>query len=193
MASKDEYYKKIIASLQSDISLNRSEISELKSMIARLQEEIDAFKASPNSPQKPSVPQQFRIDMEALRSEVKRVCDQAILANYERLPTMFADKREFDNFRKSAETKFLSADTLVAYKKSQETRLKSIDEKLSQRFSLLTINCHDKNGSSESKSYFNIDIINRAIKNGNLQWLKPIIIFLSICLLALYLINSITT
>ena len=105
---------------------------------------------------------------------------------------MFADRQEFGNFRQSIEQKFLSVDTFTAYQKSQETRLKSIEEKLTHRYALLTINLHHKNGSSESKNYFNLDSIIRAFKNGNLQWLKSIIASLSIALLSLYLLRSIT-
>ena len=105
---------------------------------------------------------------------------------------MFADRQEFEDFRQSIEQKFLSVDTFNVYKKSLETRLKSIEEKLTHRYALLTINRPDKNGNSESKSNFNLDSIIRAFKNGNLQWLKSIIASLSIALLALHLLRSIT-
>ena len=137
-------------------------------------------------------PQQKWITTENLLLAVKRVCDDVIRTNNEQLPTMFAARQGFDNFRKSAETKFLVADTFVAYKKSLDTRLKYIEEKLTHRYALLIINRHDKNGNSESKSYFNLDSIIRAFKNGNLQWLKSVIACLAIALLAFYLISSIT-
>ena len=191
MATKDEYYQKIIVALQSDLTSNKSEISELKSMVARQQKEIEALKTAQGTPQKSSRPQQLKIDMEALRSEVKRVCDKAILANYEHLPTVFADRKEFESFRKSTETKFISANNFTVYKKSQETRLKSIEEKLTHRYALLTINLHHKNGSSESKNYFNLDSIIQTIKNSNLQWLKAIIVYSLIGMLAIYLLSSI--
>ena len=137
-------------------------------------------------------PQQKWITTENLLLAVKRVCDDVIRTNNEHLPTMFADRQEFEDLRKSTEQKFLSDDTFNAYKRSLEIRLKSIEEKLTHRYVLLTINRHDKNGNSESKSYFNLDSIIRAFKNGNLHWLKSIITCLSIALLALYLISSIT-
>lgn len=120
MASKDEYYHKIIASLQ-------AEIDDLKSGQAELRKENEALKASHITQYKPQVSQQIRINAEALLKEVKRVCDEAILANYNHLPTMFADRQDFDTIRKSAEQKFLSADTFITYKKYQETRLKIIE------------------------------------------------------------------
>lgn len=192
MATKDEYYQKIIAALQSDISSNRSEITELKSMVARQQKEIEALKSSQGAPQKSSEPQPVRIDMNALCSEVKRVCDKAILANYEHLPTVFADRKEFESFRKSTETKFISANTFTGYKKSQETRLKSIEEKLGRRFSLLTINRNTQNGEYNSKSYFNLDTIINFLKTTNSQWVIRILVSLSITMLAVYLLKSIT-
>ena len=105
---------------------------------------------------------------------------------------MFVGRQECDNFRKSADQKFLSVDNFKDYKKSLETRLKSIEEKLTHRYALLTINRHDKNGNSESKNYLNLDSIIRAVRNGNYQWTKSIVAFLFIALLALYLISSIT-
>ena len=192
MASNTEYYDRIISSLQSNITSQKSEISDLKSTVARQQKEIEALKASQGVPQKSSDPRQKWITTENLLLAVKRVCDDVILKHYKQLPTMFAARQEFEDFRKSTEQKFLSDDTFNAYKRSLEIRLKSIEEKLTHRYSLLTINRHDKNGNSESKSYFNLDSIIRAFKNGNLHWLKSIITCLSIALLALYLISSIT-
>lgn len=193
MASKTEYYDRIISSLQSDITSQKSETSDLKSTVARQQKEIEALKASlGGDTQKSSEPQYKWITTENLLLAGKRVCDDVILKHYEQLPTMFADRQEFEDFRKSTEQKFLSADNFNAYKKSLETRLKSIEEKLTHSFSLLTIKRHDKNGNSESKSYITLDTIIRADKNSNLLWLKPNIVCLSIGLLALYLISSIT-
>ena len=192
MASKTEYYDRIISSLQSNITSQKSEISDLKSTVARQQKEIEALKASQGVPQKSSDPQQKWITTENLLLAVKRVCDDVIRTNNEQLPTLFAERHEFENFRKSIEQKFLSVDTFNVYKKSLETRLKSIEEKLTHRYALLIINRHDKNGNSESKSYFNLDSIIRAFKKGNLQWLKSIIASLAIALLAFYLMSSIT-
>ena len=192
MASKTEYYDRIISSLQSEITSQKSEISDLKSTVARQQKEIEALKAPQGTPQKSSDHQQKWITTENLLLAVKQACDSVIQNNNEQLPTMFADRQEFEDFRKSIEQKFLSVDTFNVYKKSLETRLKSIEEKLTHRYALLTINRHDKNGNTESKRYFNLDAIIRALKNSNLQWLKPIIVCLSIAFLALYLISSIT-
>lgn len=191
MASKDEYYHRIIASLQSDISKLTTEISSFKSTIEKQQKEIEALKTSQSSPQMPSAPKPISINLEKLLLEVKRVCDEAILTNYERLPQMFADRHEFANFCKSTEQKFLSADTFTAYQKAQEIRLKSIEEKLGSHYSLLTINRHNKNGYSVSKSYINLDTIIRTFKNGNLQWFYHILICSILVMLAFHLLSGI--
>lgn len=188
MATKDEYYQKIIAALQSDISSNKSEITEIKSMVARQQKEIEALKSSQGALQKSSEPQPVRIDMNALCSEVKRVCDKAILANYEHLPTMFADRKESESFRKSTETKFISANNFTVYKKSQETRLKSIEEKLGSRFCLLAINFYDHKRDKESKSIFSVF---RNLKDIEFEGLYPFMVLLLICALAVFLLCSI--
>ena len=192
MASKTEYYDRIISSLQSDITSQKSEISELKSTIARQQKEIEALIASQGDTQKSSGPQQKWITTENLLLAVKGACDDVIRTNNEQLPTMFVGRQEFKSFHKSIDQKFLCADTFNNYKKSLEARLKSIEEKLTHRYTLLTISRHDKNGNSEGKSYLNLDSIIRAIWNGNFQWITSIVAFLSIALLALYLISSIT-
>ena len=61
---------------------------------------------------------------------VRLVCDDVIRTKYERLPTMFTDRLQFENFRKSTEQKFLSADTFIAYQKSNNSRLKIIEGKV---------------------------------------------------------------
>lgn len=144
IASKDEYYQRIIASRQADIQSLNSAISDLKSTVKRQQKKIEALEASQTAPQQSSEPQHKWITPENLLLAVKRVCDDVIRTNDEQLPTMFVDRQEFENFLKSAEQKFLSADTFTDYKKSLEVRLKSIEEKLTHRYSLLTINRHEK-------------------------------------------------
>ena len=43
MASKDEYYQRIIASLQADIKSQNSAITDIKSTVERTQKEIEAL------------------------------------------------------------------------------------------------------------------------------------------------------
>ncbi len=192
MASKDEYYQRIIASLQADIKSQNSAISDLKSTVASQQKDIEALKASQGVPQQSSEPNLIRLNVEKLLVEVKRVCDQAILTNYEHLPTMFADRQEFESFRKSSKQKFLTVDTFTAYQKSQEKRLKSIEDRLGNHYSLLTIHRHDNNGSIQSKSYFDINTIIRFFKNEDFQWLWAIIASITISMFAVFLLRGIT-
>ena len=119
---------------------------------------------------------------------VKRACDDVILKHYEQLPTMFADKQEFEDFRKSAERKFLSADTFNAYKKSLETRLKSIEEKLDKGFCLLAINFYEQKRYKGYKSILNVL---KNLKDIEFEGLLPFIAFLALGLLADFVISSI--
>ena len=64
MASKDEYYQRIIASLQADIKSQNSAITDLKSTVERQQKEIEALKASQGVPQQSLESQQKRISTE---------------------------------------------------------------------------------------------------------------------------------
>ena len=91
MASKDEYYQRIIASLQADIKSQNSAITDLKSTVERQQKEIEALKASQGVPQQSLESQQKTISTENLLLAVKRVCDDVILTHYEQLPTWFAE------------------------------------------------------------------------------------------------------
>ena len=189
MASKTEYYDRIISSLQSDITSQKSEISDLKSTVARQQKEIEALKASQGVPQKSSDPQQKWITTENLLLAVKRVCDDVIRTNNEQLPTIFADRLEFEDFRKSAEQKILSADTFNAYKKSLENRLKSIEEKLGNGFCLLAINFYEQ---KRDKGYRSIFSGLRNLKDVQVEGFLPFLAFLSLAMFAVYLISSIT-
>lgn len=159
-------------------------------MVARLQKEIEALKSSQGAPQKSSGPQPVRIDMNVLRSEVKRVCDKAILTNYEHLPTVFADKHEFENFRKFAKTKFISATTFTSYKRSQESRLKSIEERFGTGFCLLTIKFYDH---KREKGHRSILSGLRNLKGIEIEGLFPFLAFLLLSMCAVYLISTISS
>ena len=188
MASKTEYYDRIISSLQSDITSQKSEISDLKSTVARQQKEIGALKASQGVPQKSSDPQQKWITTENLLLAVKRVCDDVIRTNNELLPTMFADSQEFEAFRRSAEQKFLTVETFASYKKSLETRLRSIEEKLGKGFCLMAINFYEQ---KRDKGYRSIFSGLKNLKGIEIEGLFPFLVFLSLAMCAVYLISSI--
>ena len=189
MASKTEYYDRIISSLQSDITSQKAEISDLKSTVARQQKEIEALKASQGVPQQSSEPQQKWITTENLLLAVKRACDDVILKHYEQLPTMFADRQEFEDFRKSTEQKFLSADTFNAYKKSLETRLKSIEDRLGKGFCLLAINFYEQ---KRDKGYRSIFSGLKNLKNVQTEGFLPFLAFLLVAMFAVYFLRSIT-
>ena len=189
MASKIEYYDRIISSLQSDITSQKSEISDLKSTVARQQKEIEALKASQGVPQQSSEPQQKWITTENLLLAVKRACDGVIRANNEQLPTMFADRQEFEAFRKSIDQKFITSDTFNDYKKSLESRMKSIEEKLGKGFCLLTINFYEQ---KRDKGYRSILSCLKNLKDVEIEGFLPFLAFLLLAMLAVYLISSIT-
>ena len=102
---------------------------------------------------------------------------------------MFADRQEFEDFRKSTEQKFLSADTFNAYKKSLEARLKSIEEMIGKGFCLLAINFYEQ---KRDKGYRSIFSGLKNLKDIEIEGLLPFIAFLSLAMFALYLICNIT-
>ena len=189
MASKTEYYDRIISSLQSDITSQKSEISDLKSTVARQQKEIETLKASQGVPQKNMETQQKWITTENLLLSVKRVCDDVIRANNEQMPTVFADRQEFEDFRKSAEQKLLAVETFNYYKKTLETRLKSIEEKLGNGLCILAINLYNQKRDKGYRSIFNVL---KNLKDIEFEGFLPFLAFLFIAMFAVYFLRSIT-
>ncbi|MDE6409326.1 MAG: hypothetical protein K2K81_03660 [Muribaculaceae bacterium] len=117
------------------------------------------------------------------------MCDDVIRTNNEQLPTMFADRQELESFRKSAEQKFLSADTFIDYKKSLETRLKSIEEKLGKGFCFLAINFYEQKRDQGYRSILNIL---KNLKDIEFEGFLPFLAVLLVAMFAVYLISSIT-
>ena len=196
MANKDEYFMRIIASLQSEITSLKTGQSEaikeflaLKSTVARQQKEIEALKASQGVPRKSIEPQQNWITTENLLLAVKRVCDDVILKHYEKLPTMFADRQEFEDFRKSIEQKYIVANTFTTYHKAQEIRLKSIEDRLGKGFCLFAINFYDQ---KQDKGYRSIFSGLRNLKDVQIEGFLPFLAFLFIAMFAVYFLRSIT-
>ena len=133
-------------------------------------------------------PQQKWITTENLLLAVKRVCDDVIRGNNEQLPTMFAARHEFENFRKSAEQKFLAVETFASYKKYLEAHLKSIEEKLGKGFCLLAINfCSQK----REKGYRSILSALKNLKDIEIEDPFPFEVLLIIVSLAVFLISII--
>ena len=102
---------------------------------------------------------------------------------------MFADRQEFEDFRKSAEQKFLAIETFASYKKSLETRLKPIEDRLGKGFCLLAINFYEQ---KRDKGYRSIFSGLRSLKNVQIEGLLPFIVSLIIALFAVFLLRSIS-
>ncbi len=129
MASKDEYYQRIISSLQSDIT-------QLKSALAEQQQEIESLKASLSGPQSPTISKSAYIDFNTLLSQMKEVCDDTLHHNLELLPGLYADKEEFEKYQQTANNNF------ETFKESVETRVKTIENKLRHHNALFAVNHH---------------------------------------------------
>ena len=101
---------------------------------------------------------------------------------------MFADRQEFEAFRRSAEQKFLTVEIFASYKKSLEMRLKSIEEKLGKDFCLLVINFYEQKRDRSYRSTLNVL---KNLKDIEIEGFLPFIAFLALGLLAAFLISSI--
>ena len=94
---------------------------------------------------------------------------------------MFTDRQEFEDFRKTTEQKFLSADTFNAYKKSLEIRLKSIEDRLGKGFCLLAINFYEQ---KRDKGYRSIFSGLKNLKDVQIEGFLPLFAFLSLAMFA---------
>ena len=101
---------------------------------------------------------------------------------------MFADRQEFENFRKSIDQKILAVETFNGYRKSLETRLKSIEEKLGKGFCILAINFYER---KRDKGYRSILNVLKNLKDIEFEGFLPFIAFLALGLLSAFLISSI--
>ncbi|MDE7189096.1 MAG: hypothetical protein K2N96_03015 [Muribaculaceae bacterium] len=101
---------------------------------------------------------------------------------------MFATRQQFKDFRKSSDHKFLPIETFSDYKESLEARLKSIEERLGTGFCFLAINLY---GQKRDKDYRSILSGLRNLKDIEFEEFLPFIAFLSLGLLAAFLISSI--
>lgn len=99
------------------------------------------------------------------------------------------DRQQFENFRKSAEQKFLSVETFTDHKKSLEARLKSIEEKLGTGFCLLAINLYEQ---KRDKGYRSILAGLRNLKDIEVEGLLPFLVFLFLGMFAIFLISTIS-
>ena len=102
---------------------------------------------------------------------------------------MFADRQEFEDFRKTINQKFLTVETFNGYKKPLETRLKSIEERLGKGFCLFAINFYEQ---KRDKGYRSILNVLKNLKDIEFEGFLPFIAFLSLAMFAVYFISSIT-
>lgn len=148
MTPKDDYYQRIISSLQSDIT-------SLKTIVSEQGKEIEYLKTNVSPVKTDSNKEPTKEDMKAFLGIVSKVCYEIIKENITQLPEFFTTKGEFIQYKNSADKKFLSSETFNDYNKNLDIRLKAMEEKLGRRFSFLTINQRiqkcDYNGKGCSK------------------------------------------
>ena len=131
MATKDEYYQKILASQQ-------AEITSLKTALADLDKELESLKVSAAETTRPApTPQPQRVYYESdefkkFMQRVADVCDYRIQQREALLPDRFVGKPDFEKLRKSTNEKFISSETFTKYQEEIDTRLKVVEEKAGQ-------------------------------------------------------------
>ena len=178
MATKDEYYQKILASQQ-------AEITSLKTALADLDKELESLKASVADTTRPApTPQPQRVYYESdefkkFMQRVSDVCDYRIQQREALLPDRFVGKPDFEKFRKSINEKFISSETLTKYQEEIDTRLKAVEEKARQGISLMAINRYYGRKPEGYKSIFdNYMVLN--LKRTQFHGCLPVIVFLFI-------------
>ena len=178
MATKDEYYQKILASQQ-------AEITSLKTALADLDKEVESLKESIVETSRPvptTKPKRVYYESDEIKKFMQRVsdvCDSRIQQCEALLPDRFVGKPEFEKFRKSINEKFISSETFTKYQEELDTRLKAVEEKAGQGISLMAINRYYGKKPEEYRSIFdNYMVLN--LKRTQFHGCLPVIVFLFI-------------
>ena len=178
MATKDEYYQKILASQQ-------AEITSLKTALADLDKEIESLKESIAETPRPAPttkPKHVYYESDEIMKFMQRVsdvCDYRIQQCEALLPDRFVGKTDFEKFRKSINEKFISSVAFTKYQEELDTRLKAVEEKAGQGISLMSINRYYGEKPKGYKSIFdNYMVLN--LKRTQFQGCLPVIVFLLI-------------
>ena len=178
MATKDEYYQKILASQQ-------AEITSLKTVLADLDKEIESLKESIAETPRPAPttkPKHVYYESDEIMKFMQRVsdvCDSRIQQREALLPDRFVGKQDFEKFSKSIDEKFISSATFTKYQEELDTRLKAVEEKSGQGISLMAINRYYGKKPEGYKSIFdNYMVLN--LKRTQFHGCLPVIVFLFI-------------
>ena len=184
MATKDDYYQKIIASQQ-------AEITSLKSGIANLTQELDALKASIEGTTNANEDvNKTEKDIDFSSDQMKRFikyvndfCESICQEHDASLSDRFAGKQDFEKFRKTINEKLISSETFTKYQKELDIRLKAIEEKAGQGISLMSINRYYGEKPKGYKSIFdNYMVLN--LKRTQFQGCLPVLVWFIIAALA---------
>ena len=185
MATKDDYYQKVLASQQ-------AEITSLKTALADLGKELESLKESiTKTPEPAPTPQPKHVyyesdEIEKFMQRISYVCDHRIQQRDTLLSDRFVGKQEFEKFRKSINEKFISSETFTKYQKELDTRLKAVEEKAGQGISLMAINRYYGEKPKGYKSIFdNYMVLN--LKRIQFQGCLPVLVWFIIAALAAFL------
>ena len=178
MATKDEYYQKILASQQ-------AEITSLKTALAYLGKEIESLKESIADTPRPAPttkPKHVYYESDEIMKFMQRVsdvCDSRILQREALLPDRFVGKQDFEKFQKSINEKFISSEAFTKYQEELDSQLKTVEEKAGQGVSLMSINRYYGEKPKGYKSIFdNYMVLN--LKRTQFHGCLPVIVFLFI-------------
>ena len=184
MATKDEYYQKILASQQ-------AEITSLKSGIANLTQKLDALKASiEGATNTNEAVNKTEKDIDYSSDQVKRFfkyvndyCESICQEHDASVSQRFVGKQDFEKFRKSINEKLFSPETFTKYQEELDTRLKAIEEKAGQGISLMAVNRYYGEKPKGYKSIFdNYMVLN--LKRTQFQGCLPVLVWYIIAALA---------
>ena len=178
MATKDEYYQKILASQQ-------AEITSLKTTLAELGKELESLKTSVAETPRPAPttkPKRVYYESDEIMKFMQRVsdvCDSRILQREALLPDRFVGKQDFEKFQKSINEKFISSEAFTKYQEELDSQLKTVEEKAGQGVSLMSINRYYGEKPKGYKSIFdNYMVLN--LKRTQFHGCLPVIVFLFI-------------
>ncbi|MBD5206782.1 MAG: hypothetical protein HDS79_00695 [Bacteroidales bacterium] len=182
MATKNDYYQKILASHQ-------AEITSLKTALVDLGKELESLKESITETSEPAPTPQLKHvynesdEIQKFMQRVSDVCDYKIQQRDALLSDRFAGKQDFEKFSKSLDEKFISSETFTKYQKELDSRLNAVEEKAGQGISLMSINRYYGDKPKGYKSIFdNYMVLN--LKRTQFQGCLPVLVWFIIAALA---------
>lgn len=166
MASKDEYYQKVIVTLQGEINELKNRVKELEARPVYTPQPPKENK--PIDENNPGVRQLFTLLAEQCNIHLRNTMNEYI--------PLFIKGEDMEKSRLESDIKYVSKDTFLSYTKSVDSRLDEMDQKAGRHISILTVNRHIQKCDYDGKGCSKLDTFLHTFRMNN--YTKWFIMFL---------------